>query len=140
MLRTLIIIAFIWALGAVLAWLFRARLPAGLKSRWISSAAAVSLIILAERHLGLNLSAIDHLVFYAVVGAATAASFLIVPRFYGPMVNIVITILLLAAGLAVVHLGEEMKRIAYLVFAAVAGFLFFKSFRTGKYLHSSPDI
>jgi hypothetical protein len=132
MLRTLVIIAAVWALGAVLARLFRGRLPAGLRSRWVPAAAAVSLILFAEMQVGRTLPLLDHLIFYAVIAAAAAASFLVVPRFYGPMVNIAIASLLLGAGLVTIYFGEEMKRVIYIVLAAVSGFLFFKSLRPDK--------
>jgi hypothetical protein len=132
MLRSVVLITLIWGLGACLAWLFRARLPAGFRSRWIPSAAAVSLIILAERHFARNLFALDHALFYLVIAAAAAVSFVVVPRFYGPMVNIVIAAFLLAAGLAGIYLGEEMKRVAYFALAAVSGFLFFRSLHPGR--------
>ena len=132
MLRTLAVIAAVWVLGAMLARLFRGRLPTGLRKKWIPSAAAVSLILFAETRIAQGLPLLDHLIFFIVIAAASALSFFVVPRFYGPMVNIVITALLLGAGLAAIYLGGEMKRVAYVVFAGVSGFLFYKSIRLGE--------
>ena len=132
MLRTFVLIAAVWVLGAVLARLFRGRLPTGLRSRWIPAAAAVSIIIVAEMMVLRAFPLLDHLIFYTLIVGAAALSFLVVPRFYGPVVNIVIAAILLVAGLTAIYLGGEMKRVASVVFAAVSGYLFFKAIRQDK--------
>lgn len=138
MLLTLLVVAGLWFVAALLRWLLRSRLPPRLRSRWIMITGAVSAFLLAEAQAGTALSWGARLLFAIVVAAAAGGTAALYPRLRAHVANWVIFLVLMMIAMSFVYLRGSMNVVWYYSLGVVAGILLYFAFHDRDRGHFTP--